>query len=131
MLKVFFHECFVFLVYHTLVCFLSFHVLPLRFLPFLVLGFHMSVSSLPYVIFTDGASHSTQNLASAAWEIYAPTNELISLHGIFLSRATNNIAEYNAVIELLTNAISFDIPNLIVHLDSQLVVLQLRNVYSI
>jgi hypothetical protein len=56
----------------------------------------MSVSSLPHIGFVDGTSRSTQNLASAAWEIYAPTNELISLHSVFLGRATNNITEYSA-----------------------------------
>jgi ribonuclease HI len=76
-----------------------------------VLGFQMSVSSLPYIGFADGASRSTQNLASAAWEIYAPTNELISLQGVFLGRATNNIAEYSTVIELLTDAISLGFVN--------------------
>jgi hypothetical protein len=101
-------------MYHILVCFLSFLFLPSNFLPFLVLGFQMSTFSLPYIGFVDGASHSTQNLASAAWEIYAPTDELISLHGIFLGRATNNIAEYSAVIELLTDAISLGIHHLIV-----------------
>jgi hypothetical protein len=45
----------------------------------IVLGFQMSESSLPHIGFTDGASRSTQNLSSATWEIYAPTNELISL----------------------------------------------------
>jgi ribonuclease HI len=74
----------------------------------------MSVPSLPYIGFTDGASRSTQNLASAAWEIYAPTNELISLHGVCLGRATNNIVEYSAVIELLTDAISLGICHLVV-----------------
>jgi hypothetical protein len=48
--------------------------------------------SLPYIGFVDGASCSTQNLASATWKIYAPTNELISIHGVFLGRAINNIA---------------------------------------
>jgi ribonuclease HI len=64
----------------------------------------MLVSSPPYIGFSDGASRNTQNLASAAWEIYAPTDELISLHSVSLRRATNNIVEYNAVIELLTDA---------------------------
>jgi hypothetical protein len=91
----------------------------------------MSVSLLPYIGFIDGASHNTQNLASAAWAIYAPTNELISLHGIFLGRATNNIAEYSEVIELLTDVVSLGIRHLIIRLDSQLLVLQLSNVYSI
>jgi ribonuclease HI len=74
----------------------------------------MSVSSLPYIGFADGASRSTQNLASAAWEIYAPTDELISLHGVCLGRATNNIVEYSAVIELLTDVVSLGICHLIV-----------------
>jgi ribonuclease HI len=91
----------------------------------------MSVSLLPYIGFADGASHNTQNLASVSWEIYAPTDELISLHGVFLGRATNNIAEYNVVIELLTDVVSLRICHLIVQLNSQLVVLQLSNVYSI
>ena len=74
----------------------------------------MSVSSLPYIGFVDGSSLSTQNLAFAAWEIYAPTDELISLHGVCLGRATNNIVEYSAVIELLTGVVSLGICHLIV-----------------
>jgi hypothetical protein len=57
----------------------------------------MSMSSLPYIGFANGASRSTQNLASAAWAIYAPTDELISLHGVCFGRATNNITKYSAV----------------------------------
>jgi ribonuclease HI len=74
----------------------------------------MSALFLPYIGFDDGASHSTQNHASVAWEIYAPTDELVSLHSIFLGCETNNIAEYSAVIELLTDAISLGIRHLIV-----------------
>jgi hypothetical protein len=122
MLKLFLHECCVFLVYYTLARFFIF-VLPFSCSPCIVLGFHMSVSSLPCIDFVDGASCSTQNLMSVAWEIYAPTNELINLHGICLGHATNNIVEYSAVIELLTDAISVGIRHLIVRLDSQLVVL--------
>jgi ribonuclease HI len=91
----------------------------------------MSEYSLPYIGFTDGASRSTRNLGSAAWAIYAPTNELISLRGICLGRATNNIAEYSVVVELLVDAISLGICYLVVRLDLQLVVLQLSNIYSI
>jgi ribonuclease HI len=91
----------------------------------------MSEYSLPYIGFADGASRSTQNLASTAWAIYAPTNELISLRGVCLGRATNNIAEYSVVIELLVDVVSLGICRLVVRLDSQLVVLQLSNVYSI
>jgi hypothetical protein len=91
----------------------------------------MWASSLPYIGFVDGVIHSTQNLVYVAWEIYAPTDELISLCGVFLGHATNNIVEYNEDVELLTDTISLGIRHLIVLIDSQLVVFQLSNVYSI
>jgi ribonuclease HI len=114
-----------------LLCDFSFLVPPFRCLPCIVLGFHMSVSSLHYIYFVDGSSCGAQNLASLVWEIYAPTDELINLHGVCLGRATNNIVKYSAVIELLTDFISLGIHHLVVQLDSQLVVLQLSNIYSI
>jgi ribonuclease HI len=80
--------------------------------------FQMSESSLPYIGFADGASRSTQNLASAAWAIYTPTNELVSLRGVCLDRATNNIAEYSVIIKLSVDAISLGICHLVVRLDS-------------
>ena len=89
------------------------------------------MSITPYVGFTDGASRSTKNLSSAAWVIYDPAGELIDLQGICLGQITNNVAEYNAVIELLTKAINLGIRALLVHLDSQLVVLQLNSHYSV
>jgi hypothetical protein len=123
------------LLYHIVVCYFSvlfpYLVSTLDRLSCIVLGFHMSESSLPHFGFTDGTSRSTQNLASAAWAIYAPTNELISLHGVCLGCATNNIAEYSAVIELLTESISLCIHHLVIRLDLYLVVLQLSNVYVI
>jgi ribonuclease HI len=111
---------------------LSFFVV-IRSLPSrdVVFDFQMSESSLPYIGFADGASHSTRNFASTAWAIYAPTNDLVSLRGVCLGRTTNNIAEYSVVIKLLVDAISLGIRHLVVRLDSQLVVLQLSNVYSI
>jgi ribonuclease HI len=50
---------------------------------------------------------------------------------VFLGRATNNIAEYSAIIELLIDAILLDIRHLVIQINSQLVVLQLSNVYVI
>jgi ribonuclease HI len=78
----------------------------------------MSESSLPYIDFADAASRSTRNLDFIVWAIYAPTNELISLRGVCLGRATNNIAEYSVVIELLVDTISLRICHLVVRLDS-------------
>lgn len=69
-------------------------------------------------------------MSSTAWELFAPDGELVDLQGIFLGQTTNNITEYSAISELLSEAISLGIINLVVKLDSQLVVLQLNNHYS-
>ena len=91
----------------------------------------MSKSSKPFVGYADGASHSTQNLSSATWAIFAPNNELVSFQGICIGRSTKNINEYSVLIELLFDAISFGINRIIIRLDSQLVVLQLTSVYTV
>ena len=91
----------------------------------------MSTSLQTYIGFVDGSCRSTRNVSSAAWVIYSPSDELVSMHGVSLGQTTNNIAEYSAVIELLFESISFGIRSLIVRLDSKLVVLQLSRVYAI
>jgi hypothetical protein len=118
------HEYLYFIVsYFLCVTVVSFFIIWSLPLCDVVFDFQMSESSLPHIGFADGASRSTQNLASATWAIYAPTNELVTLRGVCLGRATNNIAEYNVVIELLIDAILLSIRHLVVRLDSQLVVL--------
>lgn len=51
--------------------------------------------------------------------------------GVCISPASNNIAEYTAIINLLSEAISLDIDSLVVYLDSQLVVSQLNSIYLV
>ena len=91
----------------------------------------MSTPLQTYIGFANGACRSTWNISSAAWVIYSPSDELVSMHGVSLGQTTNNIAEYSAVAELLSEYISFGIRRLIVRLDSELVVLQLNRVYAI
>ena len=90
----------------------------------------MSASSQTYIGFADGACRSTQNISSATWVIYSPSDELVSMHGVSLGQTTNNIVEYSAVIELLSESISFGMRSLIVRLDPEIVVLQLNMVYA-
>ena len=91
----------------------------------------MSEYLKPFFGYANGASRSTQNLSTAAWAIFTPNGELVSFQGICISRLTKNIAEYSALIELLSDAISFGINRIIIRLDSQLVVLQLTSVYTV
>ena len=91
----------------------------------------MLESSEPFVGYADGAIHSTQNLSSTAWAIFAPSGKLVILQGIFIGRSTNNIAKYITLIEILSDSISLGIRYIIIRLDSQLVIIQLTNVYTI
>jgi hypothetical protein len=102
------------LLYHTFCVIFRYLVSFLDRLSCVVLGFQMSEFSLPHIGFVDGTSRSTRNLASAAWAIYTPTSKLIILQGVCLGCATNNIAEYSAVIKLLINAISLGICHLVI-----------------
>ena len=87
--------------------------------------------STPYIGFADGAHRNTRSLSSAAWVIYDHRGTLVDLQGVCLGHTTNNVAEYSAVIELLTEAINLGIRTLVVNLDSQLVVHQLNRRYSV
>ena len=91
----------------------------------------MTESSEPFVGYADGASRSTQNISSAAWAIFSLNCQLVSFQGICIGRSTNNITKYSALIELLSDAISFGISRIIIRLDSQVVVLQLTSVYTV
>ena len=51
--------------------------------------------------------------------------------GYALVKKTNNIVEYSAVIELLSDSITFGIRRLIVRLYFQLIILRLNGVYAI
>ena len=78
----------------------------------------MSMESSNYIGFGDGASRHTQHSASAAWVIYTPTGQVLSLGAVCLWPSSNNVVEYSAFIELLRDAISHGVLSLEVHLDS-------------
>ena len=63
--------------------------------------------------------------------MYSPPHELISSGAICIGLATNNIVEYQAVIGLLIEVASQDIHDLVVFMESQLVVCHLNDVYTI
>ena len=81
--------------------------------------------------FTDGAFHNTLNLSSVAWVLYSLACDLVSSGVVCIGPATNNITEYQAFIGLLTKVASQDVHNLVVLMDSQLVVCHINHVYTI
>ena len=93
--------------------------------------YHVLVMQMAFYGFADGAFHHTLNLASAAWVLYSPAEDLVSSGAVYVGPATNNIAEYEAVIGILTEAASQDVRDLVFLMDSQLVVCHLKHVYTI
>ena len=71
------------------------------------------------------------NLASIAWVLYSPAEDLVSSGAVYIGPATNNIAKYEVVISLLTEAAFQDVHDLVVLMDSQLMVCHLNHVYTI
>ena len=96
-----------------------------------LLVLQMMLESVVYTGFVNGASHHTLNLVAAAWVIYEPSGQLLSSGSTCLGPSTNNIAEYSAISELLLDAISHGIQHMVVHLDSQLAMLQLNGQYRV
>jgi ribonuclease HI len=84
-----------------------------------------------HIGYADDTSRWTQNLTSVAWALYTPSHEILHSSSICLGSATNNQAEYTVVISLLVDAPHHRIRHLSVFLDSQLVILQLNNVYRV
>ena len=93
--------------------------------------YHVLIMQMAFYGFADGAFHHTLNLASAAWVLYSLAEDLVSSGAVCIGPATNNIVEYEAVISLLTKASSQDVRDLVVLMDSQLVVCHLNHVYTI
>jgi ribonuclease HI len=89
------------------------------------------MNSLVYLGFMDGAICHTRNMASVAWVIYSPEGELVSSGGVCLEPSTSNVVEYSIVIEILCNSISHGVQYLYIHLDSHLVICQLKGSYCV
>jgi ribonuclease HI len=91
----------------------------------------MPPPSAYHIGYTNGASRWKQNIASVAWALYSPSHDLLHTSGICLGSATNNQVEYTPVIGLFVEANHHHIRHLSVLLYSQLVILQLNNVYCV
>ena len=93
--------------------------------------YQVLVMQMDFYGFANGSCCHSLNLASAAWVFYSPAKDLVSLGVVCIGLATNNITEYEAVIGLLIEAASQDVHDLVVLMDSQLVVCHLNHVDTI
>lgn len=85
---------------------------------------------MPYSVYTDGGARGNPGPAASGFVIY-DGGEIIAREGKYLGIATNNQAEYNAILLGLEKAHNLKITELDCFLDSELVVKQLKLEYKV
>jgi queuosine biosynthesis protein QueD len=85
----------------------------------------------PHVLWTDGASRGNPGPAATGFVILDADGAEVAAGGRYLGIATNNVAEYEAVLEGLRAALELGLRSLDVRLDSELVVRQLSGRYKV
>lgn len=83
------------------------------------------------VVHVDGGSRGNPGPAAGAAVICSADGELLDQASELLGVATNNVAEWTALIEGLEAAIARGVDDLTVRMDSELVVKQLAGVYRV
>ena len=83
------------------------------------------------IIYTDGGARGNPGPAAAGVVIFDDHKKLISLEGKYLGKATNNEAEYQALIIALDAAHKLGIAIAKCYLDSELIVKQLNGEYKV
>lgn len=82
-------------------------------------------------LFADGGSRGNPGPAASGAVLLDPAGELVEEVGAYLGVATNNVAEWTALVLGLEAAAKRGIRRLAVRLDSELVVKQLRGEYRV
>lgn len=81
-------------------------------------------------LFTDGGSRGNPGPAATGFFIFEG-NILVDFGGEYLGEATNNVAEYKALILGLKTSLKTMIRDITCHLDSELIVKQLNGEYKV
>jgi len=83
------------------------------------------------IIYTDGASRGNPGPAAAAFVLTDDAGNQIRGKASFLGKATNNIAEYTALLNALTEAQPLDTERVTIFSDSELMVQQINGTYRV
>jgi len=84
-----------------------------------------------FFVYTDGASRGNPGKSAIAFLIFDHSKKIIFKYKKFLGIATNNEAEYQAVLLALKKLLDLKIKKAIFFLDSLLVVKQLNNKFKV
>jgi ribonuclease HI len=82
-------------------------------------------------LFTDGGARGNPGPAAYAYVLEADDGTVLAAHGEAIGVATNNVAEYRALVEGLRKAVEVVVDELEVISDSELLVHQMRGEYKV
>ena len=82
-------------------------------------------------LFTDGGARGHPGPAASAYVLEDEDGEVVAAHGQAIGVATNNVAEYSALIAGLEKAVELGVDELDVISDSELMVKQMRGEYRV
>lgn len=82
-------------------------------------------------LFTDGGARGNPGPAAAAYVLEAEDGTVLDAHGETIGVATNNVAEYRALVAGLAKAAELGVTDLDVVSDSELLVKQMTGAYRV
>ena len=82
-------------------------------------------------LFADGGSRGNPGPAAGGAVLFADDGSVLAEVGVFLGIATNNVAEWRALIAGLERARELGIDDLAIRMDSELVVRQVTGIYRV
>ncbi len=82
-------------------------------------------------LYTDGGARGNPGPAAIGVRLLAPGGDLVAEHGAAIGHATNNVAEYRALVSGLELALEHGVQRLTCLLDSELVVRQVGGAYKV
>lgn len=83
------------------------------------------------VIYLDGGARGNPGPAGTGYLIFDEEDHLLAKEGRYIGFATNNVAEYTALVEALDRAREFGAQEIAIRSDSELVVRQLNRSYKV
>ncbi len=82
-------------------------------------------------LFADGGSRGNPGPAASGAVLFAEDGSVLAEVGLYLGVATNNVAEWRALLAGLERARELGIENIAVRMDSELVIRQVTGVYRV
>jgi ribonuclease HI len=82
-------------------------------------------------LWTDGGARGNPGPAAYGYVLEADDGTVLAAHGEAIGEATNNVAEYRALIAGLEKAVALGVEDLEVVSDSELLVKQMRGEYKV